>query len=459
MADHSWMMARSIAAPNARMGRLATLTMALALAVAMVAGAPSSASAAEVTDVLDAFDKKNPYDFALRLRFGQDSRSSFIAREVRCLKDDLIGSKTCPEGSATLLARELAYKSTKRTLFIDARIGVYHDVELYATFPVVLSYRWSHEFAEGVERNNSTIHPTNASNAVMASEYTSTDRGGLGDISFGLKFSPYNYYRDSAHPTWTMGAEYTAPTGTPMAVDNSGVGLGLHQIYVYNTISRRSLRVLEPWFRMHARLRFNSGAGLFVDKGATQRQVTPGHSIGTAFGTEIIPWEDLEQDARVELDFGLQMDYTFRGREYTEVWEALASPDNPCRPEDGCNHTLHYKSEINKKTGRHNATDGVTDVEQYGTFTGWAALHYQPIKHFQISAKAQYAVESPHFITFGDYGVDLDNKGGVQQSNTATPPQNEYSPNFLPSLDAPGTRLRVQDVSIWTVMIAISGKL
>ncbi len=439
--------------------RFAAALAATAVALGVAVLVPTDAVAAEVTDVLDAFDENNPYDFALRLRFGQDSRSAFIAREVRCLKDDQVGSKTCPERSSTMLARELAYQSTKRTLFVDARIGLYHDVELYVTLPVVLSYAWSHEFAGGVDRSNSTIHPDTDANAVMASKYNSTDRSGIGDMVFGLKFSPYNYYRDMAHPTWTMGVEYKAPTGTPMEVDNSGVGYGIHEIHIFQTISRRSLKVLEPWFNTHARLRFNSDNGLFQNLGATQRQVTPGHLIGTSFGTEIIPWEDLEQDARVELEFGFRMDYTFRGREYTEVWEALANQDNPCRVENGCYNTLHYKSKIDKKTGQHTRTNGVTDVEQYGTFAGWAALHYQPVRNFQISAKAQYAVDTPHFITFGDYGVDLDGKGGVQQANTSDPPENEYSPTFLPSLDAPGSRLRVQDVSTWTVMIAVSGKI
>ena len=293
----------------------------------------------------------------------------------------------------------------------------------------------------------------------MASTYESTDRGGLGDIVFGLKFAPSNWYRDSAHPTWVMGLEYMAPSGTPMAVDNDGVGQGIHEIHMFTTISRRALRVIEPWFNMHARLRFPSASGLFQQYGPTQRQVGPGHMIGTSFGAEIIPWEDLEQDARVELEFGFRMNYVFRGREYSEVWEALASPDNPCTIGNGCYNTLHYKSDINPTTGQHNRTIGITDVEQYGQFAGWAGLHYQPIKHFQISAKAQYSVDAPHFITFGDYGVDLDSKGGVQQANTANPPQNEYSPTFMPSLDAPGTRLRVQDVSVWTVMISIAGKL
>lgn len=422
-------------------------------------GVGRSASAAEVTDVLDAFDDHNPYDLSLRVRFEQDSRSSFIAREARCLKNDQIGSKICPNQSQTLLARELTYQSTKRTMFFDLRVGVFRDVEIYAYIPLVLSYSWGHEFADGVDRSNSTIQPENDRDSVMAGSYQSTDRGGLGDIVFGLKFAADNWYRDDAHPTWVFGLEYQAPTGTPMAADNTGVGQGIHELHMFTTISRRALRVLEPWFNMHARMRFNSDSGLFRDYGSTQRKIGPGNLVGTSFGTEIIPWEDIQQDARVELEFGMRMDYVFAGREYTEIWEALASQDNPCNKAAGCSNNLHSKSAVNPVTGRHNASNGVSDVEQYGQFAGWASLHYQPVRHFQVSAKAQYAVDAPHFITTGEYGVDLDKVGGVQQSNSQTPPQNEYSPTFLPALDAPGGRLRVQDVSTWTVMISASGKL
>jgi len=98
-------------------------------------------------------------------------------------------------------------------------------------------------------------------------------------------------------------------------------------------------------------------------------------------------------------------------------------------------------------------------VEQYGQFTGWASLHYQPIRQFQLSASFAYAVDTPHFITFGEVGKDQDGKNGVEPANSADPPKNEYSPTFLPALDAPGNRLRVQDAATWTLMLSISGKL
>ncbi|HAN30618.1 MAG TPA: hypothetical protein DCQ06_03380 [Myxococcales bacterium] len=419
--------------------------------------------AAEVTDVLDAFDKKfnNPYDLSLRVRFAQQSRSAMIGREVRCIGNDHVGAEACPNGSQTLLSRELDYSRTRRVMFIDARIGIHHDVELYANIPLVLSDNWSHRFLSGVDANNSRFRPATNNSALFAVPYKSNDRSGLGDMSIGLKWSPYNYYRDTAHPTWVLGFEYKVPTGTPMEASNNSVGMGLHELHFFTTISRRALRILEPFFNLHARVNFESDNSLFrkTRQADTQVRVTPGNVIGTAFGLEIIPWEDLSKDTRVELEFGFSMDYIFRGREYTEVWEALASPDNPCQQSLGCSNTSHTKSDLDPDTGRHATTNGITDVEQYGRFAGWLSLHYQPVKSFQVSAMFNYAVDSPHFITFGDYGKDLDEQGGVRQSNTAKPPANEYSPVFLPSVDAPGGRLRLQQAATWTFMLSLSGKL
>ncbi len=432
----------------------------VAAGLALVA---APASAAEVTDVLDAFDdaNNNPYDFSLRLRFTQDSRSSAIAREVRCTADDQVGGAVCPTRSRTIMARELLYESSRQTLNIDARIGVYHDVELYISVPVVMGYSWSHEFAPGVSRSNSTLLPPDDRDAVVAAPYKSAERAGLGDLTLGLKWSPYNYYRDPSKPTWVFGIDWTLPSGTAMAADNSGVGLGLHQINLYSTISRRALKILEPWVSVHAKMFFESQDSLFAKtrQPDTQKYVTPGSIIGTSFGGEIIPWEDRAQDARVELEAGFAMDYHFRGRGYSELWEALASPDNPCIKSDSCSNVSHSKSDPDPTTGRAAVTNGITDIEQFGRFQGWAGMHYQPVKYFQISAMFRYAVETPHFITFGEYGVNLDGKDGVQQANSSTPPKNEYSPVYLPALDTPGSRIRVQDVAGMSFMLSVSGKL
>ena len=425
--------------------------------------APDVARAAEVTDVLDAFDDafSNPYDFSLRLRFAHDARSAGIAREVRCIANDAVGSQICPTQSRTIFARELEYSSSRQTLNIDARVGLFHDVELAFSLPMVVGYSWSHAFANGVSRSNSTLLPPDNRDAVMAVPYKSVERSGLGDAQLGLKWSPYNYYRDHSKPTWVFAINWTLPTGEPMKAENDTVGLGLHQVDFSSTISRRALRILEPFFAIHATMFFETKDSLFAKQRQpeTHKEVTPGTQVGTRFGGELIPWEDLKNDARIELEAGFAMDYNFRGRAYSEVWEALASPSNPCRLSASCSNISHTKSDPDPTTGRAAMTNGITDVEQYGTFAGWASLHYQPVRHFQISAMFRYSVDTPHFITFGDYGVSLDDNKAVEQANSQTPPKNEYSPEFLPSLDSPGSRLRLQDVANISFMLSVSGKL
>ena len=430
---------------------------------AMTSLAATPALAAEVTDVLDAFDTENnnPYDLSLRVRFGQDSSSAAIAREVRCIAADDSGAQVCPSASRTVLAKELEYASSKQTMFIDGRIGMYKDVELAISVPVVIGYSWNHDFAAGVSRGNSTLRPPDDRDAVVADSFKSTERSGLGDMRLGLKWSPYNFYRDSSKPTWVFAVNWTLPTGTAMAAGNKGVGLGLHQIDISSTISRRALKILEPFFGVHATMFFEAQDSLFAKtrQPATQKYVTPGSIIGSRFGGEIIPWEDREQDARVELEAGISMDYNFRGRGYSELWEALASPNNPCTLSKNCSNVSHSKSDPDPATGRAAVTNGITDIEQFGRFAGWASLHYQPVRYFQISARFQYSVDTPHFITFGDYGKDLDGKDGVQQANGMTPPKNEYSPVYLPALDTPGSRVRVLDVANTSFLLSVSGKL
>lgn len=446
-----------------RLSRWRRTAGAVITALATATLATATGYAAEVTDVLDAFDheRNNPFDLSVRLRFRQDSRTGAIAREVRCVAADEAGSTLCPGGSRTVLARELTLSSSRQTMFIDARVGVFRDVELYASIPVVMSYQWSHKFAPGVTRANSTLYPPSEGQAVVGVPYESVDRSGLGDVELGFKWSPFNYYRDPSKPTWVFGVGWTLPSGEAMAATNSGVGLGLHQLELYSTISRRALGIIEPFANVHARLFFESDDSLFARtrQAATQKHVTPGSVIGARFGGELIPWEDTTADARVELEAGFSMDYHFRGRGYSDIWEALAHPSNPCLKAGDCANLSHSNSDPDPATGQAARTNGITDFEQFGRFAGWGGLHYQPVRYFQISATFQYSVDTPHFITYGEYGKDLDGKNGVQQANTQTPPKNEYSPVYLPNLDTPGNRLRLQDASTMSFMLAISGKL
>jgi len=438
-------------------------------ATAVVVGAalaPAVAAAIEQTDVLDAFDDDNgdPFDGALSVRFTTETRSAVIGRQSRCLSRDVLGS-VCPNGSGFVLARELEYSRTRNTMNFDVRIGLYKDLEIYSSFPIVLSDDWKHEFVHGVSRANSTILPyqDNATgtladrSSLFKVPYQSTSRGGFGDMRLGFKWSPVNFFRDTGDPTWTVRVEYTAPTGTPMRADNDGVGLGLHELTFAFVGSRRALRLFEPFFGFHfTPVRSGSKGGLFTSRGPTQNYVEPGLTGGTKFGLALVPWENQKADERFELEAGLGVDYTYRGREYTEIWEALASPNGPCKPSEGCNNVLHSLSELDPVTGKPRRTDGITEVEPYTRFSGFGALHYQPIANVQLSARVAYYRETPHFITYGDVGKDLDKQNKVSQYNSQG--QNEFSPVYLPAVDAVGQRLRVLDVSNLMFQFALTGK-
>lgn len=436
-------------------GGAAALTAA-AVWAAMMAASP--AQAVEVTDVLDAFDDQNDdaFDGSVRLRFVSETRKSVIARQQSCLKNDVLGTN-CPSGNSYVLARELEFERVRNTLNVDVRIGLYKDFELYAVIPVVVGDDWKHEFAAGVSSANSTILPPSAKEALFKVPYQSTSRSGLGDLQLGLKWAPFNYFRDAGDPTWIFGLEYTAPTGTAMQASNTGVGYGLHDLTLYSTMSRRALQVLEPFINVHVSpLRSGADSGLFVAHGQTQKAVTPGFTAGANFGLTVVPWENLKKEERLEVEAGFGMDYMGRGREYTEIWEALASPNNPCKPSEGCSTGIHDRSEVDPATGKPRRTDGITEVESYARFNGWAAVHFQPIQYFQLSAKVGWMTETPHYITFGEVGKDLDGNANVQQFNKNG--QNEYSPVFLWSVDQPGQRLRATDISGMTLMFSASGK-
>ncbi len=434
----------------------AAMLLALASLTGALAAAP--AQAVEVTDVLDAFDDQNddPFDGSVRLRFVSETRKSVIARQQSCLKNDVLGTN-CPGGNSYVLARELEFERVRNTLNVDVRLGLYKDFELYAVIPVVVGDDWKHEFTAGVTSANSTILPPSAKEALFKVPYQSTSRSGLGDLQMGLKWAPFNYFRNAGDPTWVFGLEYTAPTGTAMQAKNTGVGYGLHELTLYSTMSRRALQVLEPFINVHVTpLRSGASSGLFVTHGQTQKTVTPGFTLGSNFGLTVVPWENLKKEERLEIEAGFGMDYIGRGREYSEIWEALASPNNPCKPSEGCSTGLHDRSEVDPTTGKPRPTDGITEVESYARFNGWAAVHFQPIQYFQLSAKVGWMAETPHYITFGEVGKDLDGNANVQQFNKNG--QNEYSPVFLWSVDQPGQRLRATDISGMTLMFSASGK-
>jgi hypothetical protein len=439
---------------SARIRTLAVLCTSLALVAPAAAGAQ-----ALVTDVIDAADDDDPFDANIEVRYEFQTTSARIARELPCYAP----SSACPDTSRVILASELDYEEILHQMVIAPRIGLYKDLDLTFELPIVLLQQTKLSFAPGVGLQNSSVISKGASAGLFAMPFNGPQRSGFGDMRIGLRYSPLNYARDETEPTWVIGLTYTAPTGKVREGGSEGVGLGLHALELYTTISRRALDWFEPYFNFHGTFRFPAASTLFDDLGTTQTLVKPGNSLGIMLGLELIPWEDRDADARVELDLGFSADYTFEGREYSELFEALAA--SPCNADPNCALTRYTRDvRANVPTAQAGRSNGITDVEDYGIFKTWLGLHYQPVKYFQLGARFTYTRRTDHFITNGDPGTDLDGDGEVTSTGLAG---NEYSPVYIEGIDAPAgdrhtgaapTRFRSQSSNAFGFMVHLTGK-
>ena len=332
-----------------------------------------------------------------------------------------------------------------------------------------------------------------------------TKRGGIGNFGVGVRWAPWHNDRDPAYPSWLIGMMVRFPAYGKkwvMTADNDYVADGLYHIELNTAISRRVAKWFEPYFDLHGHLRFASDKSLFDEENsATQTLVSPGHSMGMILGAEFIAWEVKEKEQFFSIDIGAGMDYVFEGREYGPLFEALGT--SPCRTSDGCFNTTYtaehkgmaaqataytkegqslekagdqagadakyaeaakIEEDIKNKTLAANAddqfkrSDGITDVEGHGIFSGWLGLYVQPVKYLQLGFRFNLAYMPSYFITFADAGKDQNGDADLWVSGYNSKEVNEYNPKYIEGIDEVGTRFKASRTINWSLLFNLSGK-
>ncbi|HIA02922.1 MAG TPA: hypothetical protein EYN06_01270 [Myxococcales bacterium] len=423
--------------------------------VLWVLACPATSRSADVTNVIDAFDGSKTFDGIFSIRFAHEQRRSLIVREWICDKNDNPGATGknpfCPESSQVLDARQMRFTEVMNVLNLDLRAGLYKDLEFYATIPVVLGWESRLEHDTGVASGNSTVD-SELSPSLFSLPYRSANRVGLGDVTLGLKFAPLHADRDPHYPSWVVGFEYLAPLGKKRTAGDSGVGGAVHAITLYTAISRRLASWVEPYFKTHGIIRVRNGEP-FDYALTTQTLKQPGDSLGITMGAEFYPWNQPSETGQyVSVDLALSAEFTFEGREFTELFDALG--DSDCDPLGDCNLTLytHYAAK-----GEFVTSDGVTDVEQYGRLGVSLGATYQPMSNLRVRLGFSYFHVTSHYLTFADAGKDLDGQGDVQAFNSLG--QNEYNPKYNENIDDFGKRFRLDDSHIYRFILSVEGQL
>ncbi|MBN1946635.1 MAG: hypothetical protein JW797_13255 [Bradymonadales bacterium] len=468
------------------------LPLGLAFAAVLLLTHPSRA--AEVTDVVDAFDEaiEDPFDFHFEPTFRQTIQSGNVVRERNCTPDPtgdpraFLNAVNCPDEAAIILTRELEYERVVNQLDLDFQFGIWHDLEFHVTLPIIFSDQRTVSFAKddqgnSITQSNSSIDPLDASvqQDVIDGGFFTTyrlfeilgadgpTRAGLGDMVFGIAWAPFNTERHPHLATLKLGFDYLAPTSEVATRTNDAPGRGLHELQFTLAGSRR-FRIVEPYVMFQYFLPLPTSDSLFVDYGGGQRSIGPGMRGEITSGTEFIVYENPRHGQLFTIDLGFQFGFTAEGQDHSPLFDALGgSPCNGITPAEAgysltgqpyqpsvttnpdaaaCAWLVQQPSAERRDPSlepenRGYYHDGITSVESYATISGHLGANFQVSRYVEVRLMGQIGTETEHFITMAKTGVDRDNDDEVNFSDP-----NERNPVYNPTLDAVGNRLRVQSV-------------
>lgn len=454
--------------------RAAPTQLALVLAASVVLMA-EPAFAAFGTRVLTAVEPDDPFpDIWIGVGFEHHRRSAKITREL--VRDE-------NEVRAADDVRELDFSEYTHRLLVDLRVGIFHDLELRVAAPFILENRSEIGFQDGVEGRSSIWDdriPTRANNPAVPWAYPLTEvpgereRAGLGDMVFGLGWSPFVEDKDPSYPTLTLRVDLTVPTGArrdpadpqslPGVNGTGGVGLG-QTIFDFSLgLSRqigRKAPTLDPYILLGARLPIAMGV---QDRAGLE----PPPSGRFKVGSELVISDNPDRGTRYAFDLGFSVRYVASGRTYSELSDYLPNFDQTRLPNEPVYDD--YDNPANYDAARVGSQCGILEnvpcgelnqVEEHIQLSGTFAIHIQPVKWLLFRGGITVGLVNDHLITAEPAGEDSDPASAAGATCPADDPNSpclgrvnaensqgidERSRFYDPRYDQPGRRLRAEGI-------------
>ena len=456
-----------------------------------------SGYAAEITEISDAADDLNndPFDVVFEASFKQTRNWGKITREWNCNSDPAQNPDfmRCPTEDTILFNKELDYERVTNQMDLYLEIGLYKDLAIHVNVPIVFSDERKLTFARDddgpctdltkcVDNRNSTIDP--ADNRISA-DYddggtfdtfryfqvgengnTGPSRSGLGDMNIGIEWAAFNDQRDDTKATLTLAFDYFIPSGETQEAGNTGVGSGVHELHFAIGASRR-FRYLDPYLQLKYMLPFAASDSPFKDYGQGQSIKEPGQRADIIFGTEIVPFENIEKGQKFAIDLGFHFGYTSEGRDFSPISDAIMG-SRACQGTSRGDLGSASHIQCGWITNQANLADnygvalptdetnyyhnGVTDIEAYGVYGLWLGFYIQATDFFEFRTRARLDYQQEHFITNARAGVDLNGNQQVDFDDL-----NEVNPVYNTSTDSIGQRFRFEEstVFIWDISLSL----
>lgn len=425
---------------------------------------------AEVTTVVDAFDRDDPFDLHIFAGFTQKWKRADIHRETELSQPGLSNG-----GFVANTENVARFTEDVSILNVGADIGIFRDFALLFRLPIILSDSRSLSDLDGSSKNPQRLQdPTGA--ALFNVPFQSPTRSGIDYFAVGLDWAVTNQQRDWTKPTWVIGVEGRFGVGDPLHACNAtsgknvcpvpsdhslpsrspGVSRGMYGLDAKTVISRR-FGYVEPYTGFEALFEFprsDSDFGTAVNPGDIKGAlVSTPPIVGTfTLGLELIPWERREAFQRLVFDIRVQGIYNSPGRDYSELFDALGSSSAPTltQPNAGA-YTAGSGGSVADKTVPPVYFTGITDQSAYGAFNAQASATWQAGEYVKFTVGGGVRFNESHVIT----AADPCNPGYTPTDGTAGPCRSTNGtltgipdPNYRAILDTPGRRFSVDNTVI-----------
>lgn len=492
---------------------LAAVGAALLVAPSARADEPRSATeprvmmeSGEITNVIDAFDEGDPFDINVSLGFEYSTKSSVIRRETSIARPGLSTG-----GYTSNLLNVASYSETTSKLIPRVDFGIYKDLAGHISLPIILNHSRELSDLDGTAGREAIVAEGSPGRALFTLPFTSPDRSGIEHIAVGLDYDIMNQARDRTKPTWLFGVEGRFSVGEPMhacnpnhvegqvqcahpgdinrngesngnleAADASerdpGVSRGTIALDVHTVLSKR-IKYIEPYGGFSALFEFQQGSSDYGITDIETSLVNQPPMVGTVMlGVMIIPWENREKFGRLTFDLRLAGQYHSEGRDYSELFDALGSSDdpslrnpqwagyrqNPDYTQAACNDgpatPCLPQSVVDTRTEMTYFT-GLSDVQPYGSYRASASVTWQASELVKFQFGMGYRHDQGHGLG-GDQPCNSDLKGdsgkagpcrrggGEGQGSTVT---GQPNPNYRPTINAVGRRFYVDDSNTFDI--------
>jgi hypothetical protein len=409
----------------------------------------------EVTNVIDAFDDGDIFDINVSLGYQYASKTARILRETTINAPGLTTG-----GFTSNLLNVARYSETTNRLIPRVDIGIYKDLAVHVSLPIILSNNRELGDLDGSEKQQRVILQGAPGEQLFSLPFKSPTRSGLEYVAAGLDVNFLNQARDQTKPTWLFGFEGRFSVGTPMHACNEspapgqtkcadpsdinrngktdaglkspegglleganlgsrdpGVSAGTIGLEVHTMMSKR-IKYIEPYGGLSALFQFQQGTSDYGITDLEESIVNRPPLVGTMIlGVMVIPWENREKFGRVTLDFRATGTYSSEGRDYTELFDAIGSSPAPSlrTPQyerfkantdfasAGCTDnnlmTPCLPRSIIDPESQKTYTTGLGDVQAFTSFRASASVTWQASEYIKFQLGLGYRHDQGHGIT------------------------------------------------------------